>query len=414
MIGANVPGMTWYGRTKRTEPVTPTTAQPTGGMSGYINTVANKPQAEAQPQPPPPTYPNPTPTSLPQAGQAGSTLQDPGQITGAGKLYAQKVAQNLQGNNPIVQNAQQTEDSAAARRSYTANRATLNSLAQTPFAPGSAQYQRALMESRAGVNAANQAGQNQVNQVTRQATADSMTAAKGLEDNSYANAIGERTNTQLQDSQLGNSIQDPKAKYAFNAMVARGVDPKTAYTSVVGNSGTINSQYQSASPGATSAASKLDEIKSTFKPGVSFTNSNGEQETVPTDPAQYDQWVQNHAAQESVDSHSAQVSPINASNQATEITKATQLENSGKPVTQKQEDLLLGSGFYKEYTPETFPKGQDGKAMVGKKVNIGGTKYTVSGFDRLTQTPIIVDSKGNKKFIWGGKLQDRLPNEKGR
>ena len=95
----------------------------------------------------PAATPIPPAGPVPGAGSPGSTLQDPGQITEAGKAYAQRVLQNLQGNNPMVRNAQATEDTAASRRAYMARKGASEALAQTHFAPGSAQSQRPVMFS---------------------------------------------------------------------------------------------------------------------------------------------------------------------------------------------------------------------------------------------------------------------------
>lgn len=313
--GINVPGTTAYYRNQKKPPIGSSPTVPVAGgtlMQNYVQTRAQQnvhapvqatpvtptvtptPAAPVTPVPAPAATPVPPPAAVPppvatpvraatpvpvqapvapppaatynpaaKAGATGSSLQDPGQITGAGQAYAQRVMQNVQGDNPLITQARQSEDTAAARRAYLARKGTTEALAQTPFTPGSAQYQRALDESRAGVNAANQEGQNQVNAVTRQATRDAFTDANALEDQQYGRAVGERTYQTQQNQDLSASIQDPKAKYAYQRMIASGVSPQDAYAAVVGESGTVNEQYRGQSPVQQVQQDATDWVKAT-------------------------------------------------------------------------------------------------------------------------------------------------------
>lgn len=474
-IGTNIPGMYDYTLQKQKQPGTgpfiptsPTIPKPTPGptvpgptgpatgspMGGYINQraqtsmgpqvtppaswdayrptptspIAGTPKAPqivqapnpvAQVQYTPAATPQPQPIvpkagPTPQAGQAGSTLQDPGQITEAGKAYAARVTQNLQGNNPIVQNAQQTEDTAAARRGYTARKSTTENLAQTPFTPGSAQYQRAMTESQAGVDAANQQGRNQVNAVTRQATADNMTAANNLEDQQYGRAIGERTDARTQGADLGNSIQDPKAKYAFNAMVASGVDPKTAYQQVVGSTGTINEQYRGQSPVQNVQQDATDWIKAT-QPGL--VEGSPEFKAAVTSRMQ------------EVDA--AQRQPVTDANKVTATADLKSTLNSGTPLTPEQQKEAVKSGVIPPLSLATIPSGPDGvnaflkqnpsgqfavngevyTLVNGSSPRTGRSKYTNS--PRHTDVAEVKDKTGKTQYYYDGAFHDAYPKTVG-
>lgn len=309
----------------------------------------------------PTTFPKPQPA--PAAGAPGSTLQDPGQITEAGKAYAARVTQNLQGNNPIVQNAQATEDTAAARRAYTARRDTQESLAQTPFGAGSAQYQRAMDQSQAGVNAANQAGQAGVNQVTRQATADALTAANNLEDQQYGRAVGERTDARTQAMDLANSITDPKAKYAFNAAVAAGVDPKVAYQQIVGSTGTINAQYRGQSPVETVRQDATDWIKNTtaLKEGTPEFNDA--------------------VTQRMKDLDATKNAPVQDAKDTADQKAIEEKIRSGAPLTDAEQASAIKKGTIPQSTFATVPKGSNVtewlKSNPSGLINVDGNVYKV-------------------------------------
>jgi hypothetical protein len=340
-------------------------------------------------------------------------LQDPGQITDAGRAYAQRVTQNLAGNNPLVQNAQQTEDTAAARRAYTTRKATAESLAQTPFAQGSAQYQRAMDQSQAGVNAANQAGQAEVNQVTRQATADSMAAANGLEDQQYSRAIGERTNQNTQKSDLAQSITDPKARYAFNAAIAAGVDPQTAYKQIVGETGTINETYRGQSPVANVQQDAEDWIKRTtdLKEGSpEFTAA------VRTRMTELD---------------SATRQPVTNANKETAAVDIRETLNSGGTLTPEQEKAAIKAGVIPPLSEGTVPTGPDGvtsflKQNPSGKFAVDGEVYTlVKGSSprtgrtkygnnpRHTDVAEVKDKSGKTLYFYDGAIHDKYPKEIG-
>lgn len=439
MIGTNIPGTTSFYLNKQKQPGTigsgptapsgtppagPATTTPTQQpqMAGYINTMAAKPPAAATPSPsasvlptytppatqtmvqranptasvapsytppvaqtpqapqPPVTSPYPTPYTSPmaKAGAAGSTLQDPGQITDAGKAYAQRVTQNLQpGQNPLVQNAQATEDTAAARRGYEANKGTQERLAQTPFAMGSAQYQRAMDESQSTVNAANLAGQNNVNDFTRKTTADNLAAAKSLEDTAYGNAVGERTRTDLQGKDLSTSLPEGKARYAYNAMVAKGVSPQDAYNAVVGQSGEVNDQYKGLNPGQTEVQGNQQNAEAwvgattDLQPGTKAYTEAVRQRMVAVDKATQ--------------------TPLDNGVEANQTKAITGKLNNNEPLTPDEVTAAVKSGTIPPLTPQTIPFGDQGvkdflKQHPSGKAAINGHVVDVVQGGRYTST----------------------------
>lgn len=379
-----------------TAPATPTPSQ------GAPATPQPQPATAAAPVVPSAPVPG-VPAPPPQAGQGGSTLQDPGQITAVGRAYADRIAKNLTGENPLVQNAQATEDTAAARRAYSARKGAGETLAQTPYSPGSAQYQRVMTEAQAGVDAANQAGQAGVNQLARAAGQDTLNAANALEDQQYARALGERTNRQQQDSQLGNTIEDPKARYAYNRMVAAGVDPKEAYKAVVGETGTINEGYRGISPVQQVAQDAADWVTAT------------QPELVPGSP-EFKAAVT--ARMREVDS--AQRQPVTDAGDEKKKKDIVGKINSGEALTQDEMTEAVKSGAIRTAALDAIPRGSgnvtnwlkdnpsglvsiDGKVY---KVVSGGRARTGAGTfsnqERHTDYTEVIDmATGQKKYIVG-------------
>jgi len=128
--------------------------------------------------------------------------QDSGAISEAGQLYADKVTNGLKTPDASSVNAQNTQDTAASRRAYLANQQSGEAIGQSGFAPGTAQADRIRMNSQAGVDEANQAGQNSVNAYVRQRTEDNMNRAQGLETQQY-----NRNQDTLQQAQ-GQDLQE--------------------------------------------------------------------------------------------------------------------------------------------------------------------------------------------------------------
>lgn len=407
-IGTDIEGTTsFYARKGRRRneaaPVaqanTPLTPQPQ--MAGYVANMAQ--QAAPQPQAaPPPLYQSP---AAPMAGTPGSTLQDPGQLTSAGKLYANRITQNLTTPNPLTQQAQAIENTAASRRGYVARRETQESLAQTPFAQGSAQYQRAMDESRAGVNSANQAGQNAVNAYARQLTDDNMKAANSLEDQQYGRAVGERTYQSGQDANLSATLQDQRAKQAYTAMVASGMDPKTAYRTVVGETGKLNIHGQS--PVENTREYATDWVKAT-QPDLDERDPKFA-EAVVDRMNKLDKNITGN---------------LDTGIEEQELKDIKGKIANGTPLTPKETTKAVSNNLIPEYTLGNLPGYKDGADLVGKPVNIGGKVYTyVQGSrtrtgagtfttqERHTDWAQVKDSDGNNFYVYDGKFNTNPPKK---
>lgn len=485
-IGYNVPGMQRYSaellRRKQQQPVpgaAPMTTMP-GATPARTTTPRPNPMATPTPQPnqtqmggyverqaariptagttEPVQYSSPEPkTQVPGQGavttqRQGPDLQDPGQVTGAGKsaaahvtdnatrlgqdpgqiseagkLYAQRVTQGLQGDDPLVKNAQQTEDTAAARRAYLSRQQTEESLGQSQFAAGSAQYQRAQDQAAAQVHQANQAGQAGVNQFTRERTADNMAAARdlenqqynrnqtnlaqaqGLEDNQYGKAVGERTNRQQETQRLSSSIQDPKAKYAFDRAVAAGADPQKAYQDIVGQSGTINEQYRGQSP--------VQQVQQDATDWVKATQPNLQ----PGSP-EFQQAVT--ARMQATDK--AQNAPVTAANKESAKEDLREIMRSGGDLTPEQTKEAIKTGVIPTVSMATIPAGTKHvntflKDNPGGKIAVGGEVYTIVkgsqprtsktalGNPRHTDVTEMKDGKGNTVYYYKGEFHDKPP-----
>ncbi len=355
-----------------------------------------------------PAAPTPQPASnYPQAGTPGSSLQDPRAITEAGTLYADRILKGLQGPDPLAVNAQQTEDTAASRRAYTARTSTEEQLGQSHFAPGSAQYQRAMDRSQAGVDDANLEGQNSVNDFTRKRTADNMAAAKDLEDTRFSHALGERTRTDLQGKDFANSLPDGKAKYAYHAMIAKGMSPQEAYNAVVGPTGTVNAQYQPSKPGATKVEGLQEEA------GAFITATTG---LKPGDPG-YEKAVQKRL----IDTDKTTQAPIVGGAENADLKTAQKTYTSGEaPLTGDQKTALIQSGDITEVSDASSP--QIGSLAPGKGIKIGDdvykvldhqtarTGWTKSRDPRHTDyTTMKNTATGKTVYVYNGKINDQPP-----
>lgn len=140
--------------------------------------------------------------------KTAENLGKPSYMTEAGSLYADRVTNGLKTPDASSVNAQQTEDTNAARRAYLAKTDADERLGQSGFALGSAQATRIADQSQAGVNQANQAGQSAVNAYIRQRTEDNLSRARGLElDQQQQNQVNLQ-NVQGQSNTLYNRGQD--------------------------------------------------------------------------------------------------------------------------------------------------------------------------------------------------------------
>jgi hypothetical protein len=127
--------------------------------------------------------------------------QDPGAISEAGQLYADRVTNGLKTPDASSVNAQNTQDTAASRRAYLARVQADEAIGQSGFSVGTSQADRIRTNSQAGVDEANQAGQNSVNAYVRQRTEDNMNRAKDLETQQYGRNLDTLQQVQGQDLQ---------------------------------------------------------------------------------------------------------------------------------------------------------------------------------------------------------------------
>ena len=335
-----------------------------------------------------------------------NALSAPGAITDAGKAYQDKVMQGIQGNDARVTNAQASEDTNASRRQYLANKTTQESLGQGQFAVGSAQYQRAMDQSQAGVNSANQQGQAGVNELARTVGNENLNRAQGLEGEQYNRALTERTHTDTKalvgkgDAEsLINSVEDPKAKYYLNSIKAQGGDVNAAYAAMMDN-GTIKEQYRSATPVQNIKSDAEDWIKQT-QPGL--------QAGTP----EYQKAVTDRMT--AIDS--AQNQPLTDAGNARTAQELTGLINQGKTLDATQFAEALRTGAAKNFAPGTVPLGASANDYLGKQIGIGGQQYTYLGTNKITRDSgghhtdfaVVQDKDGNIKYAVNGVLSDKPP-----
>lgn len=203
--------------------------------------MANASAAAARPaSAPPPIQPAPPPAApaTPFSSTAGDNVkayldkksgtlgQDPGAISEAGNLYSDRVTNGLQTPDASSVNAQNTQDTAASRRAYLARVQSEEAIGQSGFSAGTAQADRIRSNSQAGVDEANQAGQNSVNAYVRQRTEDNMSRAQGLETQQYnrnRDNLGDAQGQDLQEYGRSEKATDRGIQAAATAY-ARGRD----------------------------------------------------------------------------------------------------------------------------------------------------------------------------------------------
>jgi len=182
------------------------TASDAAAKPASVPTVA--PAPTYTPPPAPAVAPKPAaPTTLDSnissyLDNVSANLGKESYTTEAGKLYADRVTSGLQTPDASSVNAQATEDTAAARRAYLARVSAEERVGQSGFALGSAQATRIADQSQAGTNAANQAGQNAVNDYIRQRTELNMDRARGLERDQQAQNQTNLGNVQNQSDRV--------------------------------------------------------------------------------------------------------------------------------------------------------------------------------------------------------------------
>jgi hypothetical protein len=128
--------------------------------------------------------------------------KDPGYTTDAGRLAADRITKGLTAPDASSVNVQNTADTNASRRQYMANLQSSEAIGQSGFGQGTAQAERIRMNAQAGVNSANQEGQNSANEYLRRRTDSNLAAAGQLESQQY-----NRGRVDLQDAQ-GQDLQE--------------------------------------------------------------------------------------------------------------------------------------------------------------------------------------------------------------
>lgn len=174
------------------------------GQMASASAAAAKPASAPTPPPPPaaPFHSVSGDNVKAYLDKKSATLgQDPGAISEAGQLYADRVTNGLKTPDASSVNAQNTQDTAASRRAYLARVQAEEAIGQSGFSPGTAQADRIRTNSQAGVDTANQAGQNSVNAYVRQRTEDNMNRAKDLETQQYGRNLDNLQQVQGQDLQ---------------------------------------------------------------------------------------------------------------------------------------------------------------------------------------------------------------------
>lgn len=358
----------------------------------------------------------------PKAGEPGSTLQNPGNITESGKLYTDRVAQGLKGEDPTVKNAQATEDTAKARRDYQSRTATQEGLAQTPFAQGSAQYQRAMDRAQSGVDMANQSGQNSVNDYTRKRTEDNMNRARDVEQDAYGNAIGERNYKDIKANTLINSLPKGKASSMAQQMASQGKTAAEITAALYGPDGKLKPEFVDDTQGTNDAKARLDKVTSTFKPGMVIKDKNGNDFTVPgtgpDDPA-YTNWAQGKADEQGVSSYGAITTPVTEADDlhvTKELTKKIS-GNTGKFLTDNDFTAAVEKKLIPDYTTANIPIDSAAQALIGKTVSIGGKQFMVVQSGRVANDSgghvsytVIKNPESDKvQYSYNGKLNDDPP-----
>lgn len=339
-------------------------------------------------------------------------LEAPTPLTSAGSIYQQRVTENLLNPSPAVQGATQQAETNIARRNYLTRKQAQEDIAQSPFRAGSAQATRLMDQARAGANIANLGEQQALNQFSQGVSEQNLERARGLESDAYTKALGERTNEQIERGRYSSLIQDPKARYAYNRMVASGVQPSQAYQTVVGETGSIKEQYRGLTP--------IGTLQEDARQWVSAVTDF--QEGTP----EFEQAVRDRMV--AIDE--AQQEPLSDAQKQRQVQDILEKQRLGEELTSEEKQLLIGSGAAPQMTYQTIPRGKENVArwleenpsglvsIDGKlyQVQLGGRETTsykdkVFGPDQPRHTDYVqvIDDEGNTKYIWNGAVKHRKP-----
>lgn len=175
--------------------------------------------------------------------------------TSFGKLYQDSVAKRLAGEDSAVVAARGQQQTDSSRNQYVNAKAASEAALQGGQLPGSLPAQRGLDRAEAATSTANLAGEQDVNKLQRSSVSEGLQQAQGLEQSAKADA-------DKRNSDLVNSVQDPKAKYFLQQVLASGGDVQAAYSGMFQN-GTLRSELTSSTPAQTKLQGIKDELKLT-------------------------------------------------------------------------------------------------------------------------------------------------------
>lgn len=381
-------------------------------------------------------------------------------ITESGRLYERGVEDRLKGVDPLVKNAQNTADTQASRNNYYARTNAQEGAAQARFAPGTIQYQRMTDESQAGANRANLTGQNNVNQFTRERSAEANAMGLGIEKDAYGNAIGERnfrvgeadkkyqrgyqegrdaisdqrwntTNTQDQTQQAWSNAQQEKILADAQEAVRKG-DARAAIAAIGSTTGKnyLYSILASQGPDAVLAA-----IPGMFEGGKileKFADQNAVRQdaenwiSMTTDLRPGTPEFEKAVADRMILVDGGAQGPLIEAKETSEQKAIEEKIRAGQPLTDAEQASAISKGTIPEFTTSNLGGYKDKKVadLVGKPINIGGKIYTVvqggrtrTGSDtfttqeRHTDWTQIKDQSGQSWYVYGGRLNAAPPRQ---
>lgn len=196
-----------------------------------------------------------------------------------------------------------------------------------------------------------------------------------------------------------NTIQDPVARNLALKAYYSGGDVNAAIGGNIGADGQLINK--SMSPGTAAYQAKVDELQATY-PNKS--------------QAEIEHMVRDRAAKADALSQGVTDSGVKSilNSNAKDI-----LSTNPSALTPDQKNALLSSGDIKSFEPGNMPTGGNAKSLIGKPVKLGGQFYTVanaltirsgrtrSGDPRHTDTTILVDDQGNRKYFYNGTINDQ-------
>jgi len=196
------------------------------------------------------------------------SLTAPDAVTDLGSFVEDETLRGLQtGEFAGIQSQANRTDRNRSTRDYMINKQARERAANSGFAPGTKQYQDIMAQAQSEISRGNLAGEQALNQATRDEFQTYMDRAQGIETQKFGQAVGERGLKLTRDdvkylrdkegkvtdkadaNNVINNIKDQKAKQALlEALNTGGIDAFNAKLSeVIGDSGTIDPRYRSSS-----------------------------------------------------------------------------------------------------------------------------------------------------------------------